>query len=164
MDFTIYKVKSTKILNKSEDLNGFQDKILRKNTEIIEIVNGLKTIPIKQFSYKFTTPTDLYKYRSLQNNTKLSLDHQIYHNTDLKQLHWSQRSKTNGLPSQQTRYIENNISSQSRLHLWAPVAPRLGLSRSGIPQNKQLVLSWSRIPQELRDTWHLIWLPHLHQC
>ena len=30
MDFTIYKVKSTRILNKSEDLSGFQDKILRK--------------------------------------------------------------------------------------------------------------------------------------
>ena len=30
MDFTIYKVKSEQILNKSKDLNGFQGKILQK--------------------------------------------------------------------------------------------------------------------------------------
>ena len=30
MDFTIYKVKSDKILRKSEDLSGFQGTILQK--------------------------------------------------------------------------------------------------------------------------------------
>ena len=34
MDFTIYKVKSTKILRKSEDFLGFQDKILQINYRI----------------------------------------------------------------------------------------------------------------------------------
>ena len=41
MDYTIYKVKSTKILNKSEDLSGFQDTILQQNTEI-EIIKWIK--------------------------------------------------------------------------------------------------------------------------
>ena len=33
MDFTIYKVKSAKILNKSKDFLGFQDKILQQNIQ-----------------------------------------------------------------------------------------------------------------------------------
>ena len=37
MDFTIYKVKSAKILNKSKDLNGFQGEILWQKYRIIEI-------------------------------------------------------------------------------------------------------------------------------
>ena len=42
MDFTIYKVKSTKILNKSEDLSGFQGEILWQKYRINNSnVNGL---------------------------------------------------------------------------------------------------------------------------
>ena len=42
MDFTIYKVKSTKILNKSKDLNGFQGEILQQKYRINNSnVNGL---------------------------------------------------------------------------------------------------------------------------
>ena len=37
MDFTIYKVKSAKILEKSEDLSGFQGTILRQKYRIIEM-------------------------------------------------------------------------------------------------------------------------------
>ena len=42
MDFTIYKVKSAKILNKSEDLSGFQGEILWQKYRINNSnVNGL---------------------------------------------------------------------------------------------------------------------------
>ena len=87
MDFTIYKVKSTQILNKSKDFLGFQDKILQQNIQNNNRnCKWSKTIPNKQFSYKFTTPTDLYKNRSLQNNTKQTLTIRSINNTDLKQL------------------------------------------------------------------------------
>ena len=36
-DFTIYKVKSDKILRKSEDLSGFQGKILRQIYRVREM-------------------------------------------------------------------------------------------------------------------------------
>ena len=39
MDFTIYKVKSDKILRKSKDLSGFQGEILRKIYRVIEVIN-----------------------------------------------------------------------------------------------------------------------------
>ena len=43
MDFTIYKVKSDKILRKSEDLSGFQGTILQKNIQNTNRnVNGLE--------------------------------------------------------------------------------------------------------------------------
>ena len=42
----------------------------------------------------------------------------------------------------QTKWQTNTLSKS--MHQWTPVAPHLGSSRSGIPQNKQLVLSWSR--------------------
>ena len=53
MDFTIYKVKSARILNKSEDLSGFQDEILRQKYRINNgNVNGLWPY---QLTYNFRT-------------------------------------------------------------------------------------------------------------
>ena len=88
-------------------------------------VNGLWPYQSRQFSYNLQLPqiyinTDLCK---TIRNTPWPPDLPQYRS---KQLHWSQRSrKSNELPSQQTGYIENNVSSRL-LHPWAPVAPCLG--------------------------------------
>ena len=104
-----------------------------------------------QFSYNLQLPqiyinTDLCKY-----NTKhSSWPPDLPNNTDLNNYigHRGVKSK-HELPSQQTRYIENKLhhhteSTASDGLQWHHVL----VSRSGVPQNKQLVLSWSRLPQE----------------
>ena len=68
--------------------------------------------------------------------------------------------KTHGLPSLQTKCmsLDWQIMHFTRIDciLCVPVAPRQGplLGRNPPPWTKQLVLSWSRIPQaRLGDTW-----------
>ena len=65
MDFTIYKVKSAKILNKSKDLNGFQGTILQQKYRNRN-VNVKWTEPYQSTTiFRInTTPTDPHKYRS----------------------------------------------------------------------------------------------------
>ena len=55
------------------------------------------------------------------------------------------------MSSQQSKYVSNWYKTESLL-LKDPVAPCLRFSRSGISQNKQLVLSWSRLPQDVFRT------------
>ena len=62
-------------------------------------------------------------------------------------------TQTHGLPSLQTRYIKTMHQLGCCIHgsQWHHVKV---LFRAGIPWTRQLVLSWSRIPQaRLRDTW-----------
>ena len=56
MDFTIYKVKSTKILNKSKDLNEFQGTILRQKYRIRNVnVKWTEPYQSNNFSYKYNS-------------------------------------------------------------------------------------------------------------
>ena len=50
--------------------------------------------------------------------------------------------------------LDANNASSGLLHPWAPMAPHQGPLLGRNPWTKQLVLSWSRVPQaRLRDTW-----------
>ena len=80
MDFTIYKVKSAKILMKSKDLSGFQGTILQVNYKIQNYsnVNGLNHTNQTIFVY-VQFPLYINPILDYCNNTmNTPLDHQIY--------------------------------------------------------------------------------------
>ena len=62
---------------KSKDFLGFQDTILKNYCKFYKIQSNRKCKMVNDHTnqaifVQFTTPTNLYKYRSLQNNTKHS--------------------------------------------------------------------------------------------
>ena len=136
-----------------------------KNTENSNVEYKMDwTIPIIQFFIYYNSTLTRLGHYNIWNS---SSDHQIYYNnTDLKQLELIlEELKTNDLPSQQAMHhnlkcIMHRVTASEWLQ-WHHV---LGSSRSGIPWNKHLVSSWSRIPQDVFETRALICHPHLQQC
>ena len=114
MDFTIYKVKSAKILRKSEDFLGFQDKILRINYRINDSnVNGLRPYQSNNLSYKYNSHSQIQQWIIViqYENTPLTTSlpdwilNQTNYNfrTSISLSRLMRSKKTDNLSSQQSR-------------------------------------------------------------